>query len=72
MKLTISLETKYDLTLKNISSPQFSSLKQLVEEQVYFVRDMVSSYLRYHLSIVDRHVLVIFRSYQTGNAQGNI
>ena len=72
MKLTISIEKKYDLTLKNTSSSQFSSLKQLVEEQVCFVRDMVSSYLRYHLSIFDRHLLVIFRSYQTRNAQGNI
>ena len=69
MKLTISIETKYVPELKNTSSHQFLVLKNSVEMEVFFLRDMVSSYIRDHLSIVDGNVLVIFRFYQTDGAQ---
>jgi hypothetical protein len=69
MKLTISIKKTYVLELKNTSSHQFLDLKKSVEVEVFFFRDMVSSYIRDHLSIVDGNVLVIFRFYQTDGAQ---
>jgi hypothetical protein len=67
MKLTISIEKTYDSKLNDTSSLLFWDLKKSVEMEVFFLRDMVSSYIRDHLSVFDRHVVVIFRSYQTGD-----
>jgi hypothetical protein len=72
MKLTISIEKTYNSKLNDTSSLLFWDLKKSVEMEVFFLRDMVSSYIRDHLSVFDRHFVVIFRSYQTGDAQGNI
>jgi hypothetical protein len=69
MKLTISIERKYVPELQSFSSSQFLDLKKSVEVEVFFLIDMVSSYIRDHLSIVDGNVLVIFRFYQTDGAQ---
>jgi hypothetical protein len=67
MKLTISIEKTYDSKLNDTSSFLFWDLKMSVEMEVFFLRDMVSSYIRDHLSVFDRHVVVIFRYYQTGD-----
>jgi hypothetical protein len=67
MKLTISIEKTYDSKLNDTSSLLFWDLKKSVEMEVFFLRDMVSSYIRDHLFVFDRHVVVIFRSYQTGD-----
>ena len=67
MKLTISIEKTYNSKLNDTSSLLFWDLKKSVEMEVFFLRDMVSSYIRDHLSVFDRHVVVIFRSYQTGD-----
>ena len=67
MKLTISIEKTYNSKLNDTSSLLFWDLKKAVEMEVFFLRDMVSSYIRDHLSVFDRHVVVIFRSYQTGD-----
>ena len=72
MKLTISIEKTYNSKLNDTSSLLFRNLKKSVEMEVFFLRDMFSSYIRDHLSIVDGNVVVIFRSYQTGDVQGNI
>ena len=72
MKLTISIEKTYNSKLNDTSSLLFWDLKKSVEMEVFFPRDMISSYIRDNLSIFDRHIVVIFRSYQTGDAQGNI
>ena len=72
MKLTISIDKEYDPKLNDTSSSEFWKLKQLVEKQVYFVWYMVSSYIQGHLYIIDGNILVIFRFYQTRDAQGNI
>jgi len=69
MKLTISIEKTYDSKLNDTSSLLFWDLKKSVEMEVFFLRD---SYIRDYLSLFDRHVVVIFRSFQTGDAQGNI
>ena len=70
MKLTISIEKTYNSTLNDTSSPQFWNLKKSVEMEVFFLWDMVSSYIRDHLSIFDRHVVVILDLIKLGMHRG--